>query len=388
MRKISIFSIKRKKIITILLLLIIAICIGTTIIFYNTNKDVRDWIDINVLKKNITDQDIQTITLNTDKNNQVHVYSKYVALLNDKIISLYNVYGEKINDINVNINSAEFSSSEKYLAIAEKNGHEVCLILDKNYLWSTTVEGEILQIYVNRNGYVGVVTTDVTHKSIFTLYNSEGRKLFTRYFASTRIIDASISEDNKYISVAELDASGTIIKSSISILSVESAQNDPDNTIYYTQNLSDGVLIVNVEQHGKNNVSCIYDSGIGTLKNKEFNEIINVENEKAKYMSNNLKNQIVYVTEESTGLFKVKSNVHILNISDNHESVYSIENATKELYANDDVIAVNVGTEVYFINTSGWLLKKYTAKQEITNIKFSDDLAAIIYKDRIVIVDL
>lgn len=384
----TINNIRRKRIITILIFFIIIVCTIGIVSFYIADKSTRDWIDINILKKNITEQDIQTINLNTDKNNQVHVYSRYIALLNDKIVGLYNAYGEKVSEIDVNINTAVFDSSDKYLALAEKNGHEICLILDKTYLWSTTVEGEILQIYVNRNGYVGVVTTDVTHKSILTVYNSEGKKLFTSYFSSTRIIDASISDDNKYIAIGELDTSGAIIKSCIKIISVENAQKDTENAIYDTHNLGDGILLANVEYQGKGQVSCIYDNGIGILKSKSFKEIVNIDNEKVTYMASDLRNHIVYIEEENTGLFKAISNLHIVNTADNHENIYKVENTTKELYANDDVIAINVGTEIYFVNTSGWLLKKYTANQEITNVKFSDSIAAIVYKDKIVIVDL
>ena len=151
---------------------------------------------------------------------------KYIAILNDKAITLYNSYGEKISKIdNVDINSALFDSSDRYLAIAENKGHELCLVLDKTYLWNTAIEGEILQIHVNQNGYVAVVTTDVTNKSIITCYNSEGKKLFASYFATTTIIDASISNNNKNIVIGEVDTSGTIIKSSIKVTNENDKQD-------------------------------------------------------------------------------------------------------------------------------------------------------------------
>ena len=243
---------KKKKIIFILgvLLLILIIAI---IALYISEKGFRDWIDVNILRKNVTEDDTQTINLNTDKNNQIHVFGKYIAILNDKAITLFNSYGEKVSVIDgVNINSALFDSSDKYLAIAENRGHELCLILDKTYLWNTAIEGEILQIHVNQNGYVAVVTTDVTNKSIITCFNSEGKKLFTSYFSTTTIIDASVSNDNKNIVIGEVDTSGTIIKSSIKILSIENAQKDAENTIIYTYNIEDSSLITHVQYHDKN----------------------------------------------------------------------------------------------------------------------------------------
>ena len=382
MRKIN----KKKIIITIAIALIIVLFI-VLIALYISQREVRNWLDINILRKNVSEQDIQTINLNTDKNNQIHVYSNYVAILNEKIVTLYNSYGEKITSLDVGINSALFDSSEKYLAIAEEKGHEICLVLDKNYLWSEKLEGEILQIHVNRNGYVAVISTDATHKSIVTFFDSQGKKLFTSYFASTRIVDASISNDNKYIAIGELDTAGTIIKSNVKILSVQNAKQDPENTIIYTYEADDGNLITNVKYQSKNQIACIYDNGLGVIKDENYREVVKIDNENITYLANDFNNHVAFVKEESAGLFKSQSNVYIVNTSDFQEKIYKMESAAKDVFANDNIIAVNVGTEIYFLDTNGWLIKKYTANQEITNVKFSESLATIIYKDRIVIVD-
>ena len=390
MRKIDIIKklYKKKKLILIISILLLILIIAM-IALYISEKHFRGWIDAHILRKNITEEDIQTINLNTDKNNQIHVYGKYIAILNDKTITLYNSYGEKVSIIdNVDINSALFDSSDRYLAIAENKGHELCLILDKTYLWNTAIEGEILQIHVNQNGYVAVVTKDVTNKSIITCYNSEGKKLFASYFATTTIIDASISTNNKNIVIGEVDTSGTIIKSSIKVLSIENAQKDAENTIIYTYNLEDNSLITNVQYHDKNQISCVYDNGIGLINNNEYKQIVKVDNDNITYAANNFKNDVIYIEEKSSGMFKSISNIHIVNVSDNRDNIYKLENIAKEVYAIDNKMAINSGSEIYFINTNGWLVKKYVASQEITNVKMSSGLAAIIYKDKIVIVEI
>lgn len=386
MRKIN--KLNRKKIVITIAVILIIILLIVAIVLYISKNDVRNWIDINIFRKNISEQDIQVINLNTDKNNQIHVYNNYISVLNDKTVTLYNSYGEKITSIEVNINSAIFDSSQKYFVIAENRGNEICLIFDKTYLWSQKIEGEILQVHVNKNGYVAVITTDATHKSIVTFFDSQGKKLFASYFASTRIVDASISNDNKYIVIGELDTSGTIIKSNIKILSVQNAQQNPEKTIIYTYEAEDGVLITNVKYQTKNQIACIYDNGLGVIEDQTYREVIKIDNEKITYIANDFNNHVAYVDEENTGLFKAQSNVHIVNTSDYQEKIYKMDYVAKDIYANDNVIAINVGTEIYFVDTNGWLIKRYTANQEITNVKFSESLATVIYKDRIVIIDL
>lgn len=379
-------NISKVIIITIISLLIIAAII--LISLYISEKNFREWIDTNIFKKNLTEEDVYVINLDTGKTNQVYVYSKYVALLNDKKITLYNNYGEEQTSIDVNVNSALFASNGKYLALAEQNGNEVYLIQDKTYLWNNQVEGKILQVSVNQNGYVAVITTDTTYKSILTLYDPMGKSLFRSFFKSTRIIDVSMSKDNKYIAIGELDASGALIQSNIKIISVDNAQNDAENAIVYTYNAESGKLIVNVEYQDKNKVVCMYDSCIDVIEDENVRNILNTEDSKISFMSVNFSNYMAYVEENSTGLFNSESNVKIVNTSSNQENLYTLDDIAKEIYTGDDIIAINVGTELYFIDTKGWLVKKYTANQEITNVMLSSHLSAIIYKDKIEIIDL
>ena len=379
---------KKIKKIPIIITTIIVIFIITIIIIYIYNQSFRKWIDINILRKDITEENIKSIDLDTNKSNQVYIYNKYIAVLNNQIITLYNNYGEEITNINININKALFDESEKYLAVAEDGGGEICLILDKNYLWSNKIEGEILQIHVNRNGYVAVITKDTTYKSILTMYNSDGMQLFKSYFSNTRIIDASISEDNKYVAIGEVDLSGALIKSNIKILSIEDAKEGKEDAYTYTYNANNGMLLTNVKYQSKGQIICMYDNLVQVIENDQDREILNISGKKVTFMSINATNAVVYIEEETTGIFNTNSYINIINTQNNQTCTYNLEDVAKNLYTNYNVVAVNVGTDIYFINTSGWLIKKYSTKQEITNVIFSKNIAGIIYKDKIVIIDL
>jgi len=369
-------------VVTVLLFSIILVSI------YITKENFRNWIDINILRKDINEEDIISIDLDSEKSNQVFIYNKYIAILNNQIIKLYNKFGEEITEINVGINKPLFDANEKYLVIAEQGGGEICLILDKTYLWSNKIEGEILQIHVNRNGYVAVVTEDSTYKSILSVYNSDGVKLFNSYYSDTRIVDVSISRDNKYVAMAEIDVSGILIKSNVRVISVEDAKNGNKNANLYTYNVEDGKLLTRIKYQSKNQIACMYDDSIHIIQNNEGKEIVNIKDKQITYMSVGLDNNIVYIEEETKGVFKTNSHINILNTHDGKFNTYSIEEVVKGLYTSDNIIAVNVGTELYFLNTSGWLVKKYSTKQEISNVMFSKHIAGIIYKDKIIILDL
>lgn len=379
------FKIRKKVIITISIILTLFFIV--TILLYFLNLDFRNTIDLKILRKNVSTESLPTIDLDIKKSNQLSVYSKYIAILNDKKVSIYNNYGEKVNEIPADINNAIFSSSNKYLAIAENGGKNFYLILDTTYLWSGTAKGNIEQIHVNQNGYIAVVTSDSTYKSIITVYDSEGKELLKKFLATTRVIDVSLSKDNKYIAVAELDTTMALIQSKIEIISIENTLKNDDKSVVYSYNADNGTLITKIKYQDKNKLMCMYDNHIQEIsENFETEDIFQFHN--ASYISINLNNNFTYITEESKGLFKSTSTVNIGNTQGNVINKYNIEAVAKEFYACDSIIAVNVGIETYFINDIGLLVKKVTSKQEITNIVFSGNLATIVYKDRVEIINL
>ena len=369
--------------------IIVALILAVVIIFslYIAEESFRKWVDTNVLRKDISSESTATIDLNVDKNNQIVCYNKYVGILNEKNLKLYNQAGENITDISVNINTAIFSSNDKFLAIAEKNGQELCVISDKTYSWSQKVDGEILQINVNKNGYVVLVTTDTTYKSIITVYDNSGKQLMRSFLSSSRVTDVSISDDNKYVAYAEIDTSGTLIKSSVKIISIEKAQSNSAESTIYTKEAETSKMILKIQYQESGELVCVYDDSINIVKDGYEQELIKKEDE-ATFVSGNLGNSIAYIKEEQRSAFNSSSTLNIVNTSSKQTYKYNFGEIAKEMYTTGNVIGINIGTEIYFIKTNGMLIKKYTSNQEITNVMITNNIAIIIYKDRIEVINL
>ena len=376
-----------KKVIKISILVLTMITILTFIIIYFNEQEFRRWVDMNILRKDIKTSDVASIDLDTNKNNQIYCYGSNICILNDKNLKVYGSSGQEITNISVEINSAIFDSNGNYLAIAEKNGQNICTIYDKTFLWKQHIDGEILQISMNPNGYVAVVTTDTTYKSIITVLDQNGKIVLKNYLSSSRVIDVTISHDNKYVAFSELDTSSALIKSTIKIISVDKALENPEEAIIYTYTADDSKMVLNINYQEKGLLTCIFDNTIEAIFQNNVEKKLDIE-KNITFVSCDLKDDIVYIREEDTGIFNSKSSVNIINISNNHKNVYNIEEVIKEIYTYKDIIGINVGTEMYFINTKGMLIKKYSSKQEITNVLLSDNLAIIIYKDRIHIIEL
>ena len=132
----------------------------------------------------------------------------------------------------------------------------------------------------------------------------------------------------------------------------------------------------------------MYTDTINIIENGQESVIFDNKDKKITAQSINLKNHFATIQEESSGIFSANSVINIINVDSRNTQQYTVETSVKEMYTKGDIIALNLGTEVEFINTSGWLVKRYVAHQEVSNVTVSDNIAGIIYRDKVEIINL
>ncbi len=379
---------KKKVIITIIAIIITLFLIIISAIYIN-NKNVRLWIDKNIFRKEVIQNNLPTIELNESDTQNIYAFNKYIGVLSKNQFAIYDNSGKKQDELNIEITKPIFNSNGRHLVIAEEKGQKVYLITDKGIAWEKSIEGNISQVEVNKNGYVAITIVDTINKTVVAVYDNTGNWLFNNILSTTRVVSTSLSNDNKYLALAEIDTSGTQIQSSIKIMSIEEGKNNPSNSIKKVYNSEKGDLITQIKYQEKDKLLCMYTDKIDVIKTDETTETISEnKDKKVSFTSISLSNSAVMLEEKSSGLFTADSIVSIINPDNKNISTYTTEAVTKEIYTYDNIIGLNLGAEVEFINTSGWLVKKYTAEQEITNIVLSSSMAGIVYRDKIELINL
>ena len=381
-------KLNKKKILITVLVVIIAITAIEFAIIYCQNKEAREWIDKNILRKEVLQDNAITIELKEGENENIYAFNRYIGILNKNQFSIYGASGNEEKKLEVQISNPIFNSANRFLVIAEKKGQKLYLITDKDITWETSIEGKISQVHVNKNGSVAVVIVDTSYKTVIAMYDPQGKEMFKTYLSSTRTTDVSISNDNKHLAIAEVDTSGTIIQSNIKIISVEKASSDPTNSLENTFKGENNKLITNLKYQDKDRLICMYTDSIDIIENGEDTTLIDNNEKKVIFQSIELNNHITSIEEKSSGLFTADSVVSIMNTENKNTKEYTVNSVAKEIYTYGNIIALNLGTEIEFINTEGWLVKRYIANQEITNIVVSDNIAGIIYRDKVEIINL
>ena len=381
-------KLNKKKFAIFVIVCVILFLILLSSIIYCFSPSFRKFIDIYIFRKEIDSDKLPGIEISSSEDHFFHAYDKYIAVLNKKTLYIYNSSGENVAENDINISSPIFANKNKFLAIAENNGSKLYLMSGTNIVWQNTLEGKISKISVNKNGYVSVIISGTSYKSIVVSFDAKGNELFKTYISSNLAIATDISNDNKYLSIAEIDHSGSIIKSMVKNISIEKAKTDPTNSVVYTYNLNENELLTNIKYQDKNNLVCLTTENIYLLNiaDSTDNKIMTIENN-YEFIDINLKDNLLY-TYNNYSNFTNTSYVKILNPQNNSKSVYEFKESIKSIYSNDQKIAINTGSEIHFIGLNGWLIKKYDSYNEINNIILGDSVAGIIYKDKIRIVEI
>ena len=197
---------KNRKVIKFTIITLIAIIILVFIALYMANKSFNLFIDTYILKKRISENDANSLTIDTDNLSLIYAYDKSLVVYSDGSINFYNTDAKQNGNIEMTLSKPIADSEDKYLALADYGLQKVCLIKSNSLVWQKDIEGKISKVSVNKQGYVAVSVTGTTYESIVMLFNENGDLLFSKYL-STYVIDVDISDDSKYIAIAEVDNS-------------------------------------------------------------------------------------------------------------------------------------------------------------------------------------
>lgn len=381
-------SLNKKKVVAASSIAALIVIIVIIIIAYITNASFRNFMDKYILFKHVDESDLPSISIESDQSLYTCAFYNYVAILKNNNLKLYNSSGKEVESFEVNINSPIFSTQDNYLVIAEKGQQKLYMFKDKKMLWSKEVEGQISRVNVNENGYVSVIVSGTSYKSVITTFSESGSEVFKTFLSNTVAIDVDISKDNKYLSFCEMDLAGTLIESKVKTISIEKAKQDPANSIIYTYELPVNTLVTNLEYHEKDDLLALCDTKVYKLKNGGIETLADLNEGEISFIGVGLSKSYFTLSEEKFGINNQKSIVKIHNTSNKKTSEYSIEGIAKDVVCKDGVIAVNLGTEAYFIGENGWLIKKFTSSQEIKDIVISNHVAGIIYRNKILFMGL
>ena len=382
-------TINKKKLIIAWVIGIVLAILCVMVCIYIGHKPFRDFIDKYILMKNVTENHVNSISLDESESYGVYAYDKYISIFNQNTLTGYNASGKKEYELTVEITNPIVDINNRFLLMAEEGKQKIYLISGRDIVWTKELEGNISRISVNKNGYVSVVLTGTTYKSVIQTFDATGQELFKTYISSSIAMDSDISYDNKYLSFAEISSNGTLVQSMIKTISIEKAQETPFESIVSTVTCPSDSTVLNLKYQDGNKLVCMYDDSIHVIQNGNSEELLKLEENGRKIVFADMElTSFAFRIIERSSLLKTESTVELMNTASKKMHAYTIDSVIKEIYDYDNVLALNLGSEVHFIGTNGWLIKKYTSNQEVRKIVMNANFAGIVYRDKIEIIEL
>lgn len=376
---------KNRKMIKFTIITLIAIIILVFIALYMANKSFNSFIDTYILKKRISENDANSLTIDTDNLSLIYAYDKSLVVYSDGSINFYNTDAKQTGNIEMTLSKPIADSEDKYLALADYGLQKVCLIKSNSLVWQKDIEGKISKVSVNKQGYVAVSVTGTTYESIVMLFNENGDLLFSKYL-STYVIDVDISDESKYIAIAEVDNSTILPVTKIEMVSVGLASTSSENATINTYEAESNKLLTGMNFQSKNVLVCSFEDYVLRMTDSSSDRLYEFSDLTA-YLEVDSRKGFVRIDKEESSVFKSDYRLKITN-ENNSEKVYIIEGSIKSLVCKDNRIALNLGKEVQFIDNNGWLVKKFIGKQEVKSVLVSNKIGIIVFKDKISIVNL
>ena len=378
----------KASVVKIFIFFIVVIAVSTLVAFYLTDSELRTRINGFILSNDVVENTSSIVEINTDSNPYVYSFDKYITVLSKNVLTLYTQEATEYMKLDVSITKPYAETNDKYLVLAEKGGNKVYLITNEGIKWEKNVEGEIYRVSVNQNGYVSVILKNTTYKSIVSVYNLEGDELFKSFLAKSYAICSEISTNNKFLVIGQIDYSGTIVKSIVKMISIETAQNNSQESIVYTYESESGKILTNIEFNDKNEAICMFDSYIQRITATSDERIYDV-NSLDMFVDINLKNNVVVLTRENSGLFSYEYQVNLKNTIGKSDAICILENdIPKKIKVSKDFVCIYFAGELKIVNSSGWVVKKYKTNTEIQDIVMGNNLIGIVYNNKIEVIGL
>ncbi|MCX8129099.1 MAG: DUF5711 family protein [Clostridia bacterium] len=311
------------------------------------------------------------------------VYSIYkdsiIKCTKDNVMCL-NKKGEVLWSKSIQISNPLIKVGDSYLLIADLNGRYFYVINGKEIKWEQKVDSNIINADINEKGYVAIVKEYRGYKGAVEVYDPHGNWIFTSTKGENHILSAKVLPSCDGVAVNTLDTSGVSADTQFEFISMAGKVTGKLKEI--------NAIFPFIWPMNNNSIVAVGDSAAVCIDEEkkikwrlQFDKV---------YSSNSSLGKLIVIAAKgngSSGMFSgEKTEVKIINTAGESAKEFSVDGDVYGIETYGSTIAVNSGREIYFANTKGKLIGKYSSKIDILEVQFfNKDEVAVISKNNIVV---
>lgn len=323
-----------------------------------------------------SDESIQEVTaeIGYDIKNELILGTSrdtIIKYLDNTVVGLDNE-GKKIWGFPFPATNPYAASADAYIAVADINGKKLLVIKGKNKRWEIETDEAILNISINKDGYTAAVHEAGGCKGAITVYDPEGGVIFTKTYAERFVLDAQISSDNREVLINTVDISGARAFSSLEITDIYGSFKagiaaQEQSFFPYVGFMAEGRIAAADEEHL-------------VLLNRDGSTSWNFKYKRV-HSSVTLNREYFVAAVSVQGSKKIFIEVWDKN---GRHAISDPINEIVNIRQYDDIIAVNTGREIIFMDPECKSLGKYSPTADILDLRFLNRIeTAVITRESI-----
>lgn len=364
------------------LILVFAVCTGLLVYI---NDGSSDWRGIlNSIKRKFVSTNsssISSIQIEPGEKSLYLPYKSGMVCVNANGIKYYNIQGREEWREQKSFGNTIVKTAGKYLLVCDELLKTLYLYNGNNMLWEKAVEGEIITASVNEKGFAGIIYKGSKSKMVVEVFDTKGINKVNRYYSSNYAVDVQISPDNKNIVIGEMDVNGLKVSTGVGFV--------PVGTELYSSFFEEGSVFASMNYIGKELILVLDD------------KILNIQPDGSKKIIRQFlpgqvtsvdggNNRYIVLVEKTNKFLNAANKIEIIDTKGKEIGTCEVSGRVIDVDSDKDVISVNLGDRVTFLNSSGKEISRFNPKKEVRQVKLFQDgnHAAVIYPDRVDIVNI
>jgi len=285
-----------------------------------------------------------------------------ILVINKSGISEYTTSKNPIWVKEMAISNPIIATDGERFVISESGGKKVMAFYNRTLLWEKECQGTVNKVFINKDGYVGVIFSKTGYKSGFLFLNPDGQEICTKLFAKTTLIDLDISPKGDLVAMIEADATTATLSSAISFMS------NQGEIVFST--IESDTLLSGIRFLDNTNVIAVGDNKLIKI-NKNYEKTV-LDDFKDKTVSGmNLENtdKIIKIYRTADSIFADKSTIDILNVNNKKTGTGEVSGVVKAVESTGKTIAVVLADRIDFFDISGRYLNSLNVSGKYKSIK-------------------
>lgn len=373
-------SIKRFAVFFLILILLIFVAL------YISNSKFRKSVDIYIFRKEIDETKLKSIQISNDKSNYTFVGNDGIYVLSRGELSYYDKAAVKRETKVVEIGSAVGSFNKHFGAICEKNGRKLLIVEKGKIKHQKELEMNIRDVCVGKGDYVVIIGSNSLYKSIIVVLNSKGQEIVKKHYATTYVSKVDISSNDKMIAIGSVDYYGILVNSKIEIYDISLLSKGEQNA--KIAEMKKDKMLIDISFKNRETILVRFNDSIFSLSKKGEANIYDI-GKNIEYVDIRNKDGFVTIEKRKSNIFITGYDLKSYSVTGNQIGIFVIgEDKVDSLHSSSESIIVVCEEKLFALHSNSWLKKKYKSKKGFIDYRFSDTIVAVIYKDRIDILEI